>query len=345
MAMTVDEIAAHLQGEVVGDASTPINGFSPADRSKPGDLTFAENESYLQRAEGSAAAAVIVDAATRRPSSKVLIRVASVRVAYARVLPLFSPERTFPPGIDASAVVAASAEIDPGAHIGPCCVIGEKVRIGPGCVLEALDFIGEGCQLGENVRLFPNVTLCDKTEVGNRVRIHAGCVVGSDGFGYVQENGSHIKVPQLGSVIIRDDVELGASVAVDRGALGPTVVGAGTKVDNLVQIAHNVGIGLNCLIVAQAGIAGSTKIGDDVVLGGQSGVSGHLRLGSRVSVSAQSGVMRNLRDDERVLGFPAVPDRQAKRQIIAVQHLPEMARKFQELEKRVGELENRQESS
>lgn len=343
MAITADEIARHLDGEVVGDPSTRITGFSPADRSQPGDLTFAENESYLQRAENSAASAVIVEEKGRTTSSKVLIRVANVRVAYAKVLPLFVPEKTFSPGTHPTAIVAPSATIDAGAHVGPCCVIGENVHIGKGCVIEALDYIGDDCRLGEDVRLFPNVTLYEKTEVGDRVRIHAGTVVGSDGFGYVQEDGAHVKVPQIGNVIIRDDVELGANVTVDCGALGPTVIGAGTKVDNLVQIAHNVTIGSNCMIVAQTGIAGSTKMGDEVVLGGQSGVSGHLRLGNRVSVSAKSGVMRNLRDGERVLGFPAVPDRQAKRQIIAVQHLPEMIRRFQELERRVADLEKAQE--
>jgi UDP-3-O-[3-hydroxymyristoyl] glucosamine N-acyltransferase len=339
MSITVDEIACLVGGEVVGDGSTQITGFSPADRSRPGDLTFAENESYLQRAEGSAATAVIVEARGRATSSKILIRVANVRASYARVLPLFIPEKTFAPGIHPSAVVAASARIDPSAHVGPGCVIGENVCIGAGCILEALDYVGDDCRLGDHVRIYPNVTLYQKTEVGHRVRIHSSAVVGSDGFGYVQENGSLIKVPQVGNVIIHDDVELGAGVTVDRGALGPTIIGEGTKVDNLVQIAHNVGIGANCMIVAQTGIAGSTKMGDNVVLGGQSGISGHLRLGSRVTVSAQSGVMRNLRDGERVLGFPAAPDRQAKRQIIAVQHLPETLRKFQELEKRVADLE------
>jgi UDP-3-O-[3-hydroxymyristoyl] glucosamine N-acyltransferase len=345
MALTADDIARHLNGEVVGNASVELTGFSPADRSQPGDLTFAENDSYLQRAENSAASAVLVEARSRMPSAKVLIRVANVRVAYAKVLPLFCPEKTFAAGIHPTAVVAPSARIDPTAHIGPGCVIGEHVRIGPDCVLEALDFIGDDCQLGERVRLFPNVTLYHKTQVGDRVRIHAGTVVGSDGFGYVQENGSHLKVPQVGNVILRDDVELGASVTVDRGSLGPTVVGPGTKVDNLVQIAHNVSIGSNCMIVAQTGIAGSTKMGDDVVLGGQSGISGHLRLGNRVTVSAQSGVMRNLRDGERVLGFPAVPDRQAKRQIIALQHLPDLMRRFQEMERRLQDLEQQQGAS
>lgn len=338
--MTVDQIARLVRGEVDGERATPITGFSPADRSRPGDLTFAENESYLLRAENSAATAVIVDAKSRS-ASKILVRVTNVRAACARVMPLFIPEKTFEPGIHPSAEVASSARIDPGAYVGPGCVIGEQTVIGRGCVLEALVFVGDECQLGEDVRVYPNVTLYHKTEVGNRVRIHAGTVVGSDGFGYVQEDGVLIKVPQVGNVVLRDDVELGAGVTVDRGALGSTVVGEGTKVDNLVQIAHNVTIGTNCMIVAQAGIAGSTKIGDEVSLGGQCGLSGHLRIGNRVNVSAQSGVMRNLRDGERVLGFPAVPDRKAKRQIIAMQHLPDTLRRFQELERRVAELESR----
>jgi len=338
MQFSVADIARHLGAEVVGDASVKITGFSPADRSRPGDLTFAENDSYLQRAENSAATAVIVENADRA-SVKVLIRVPNTRVAFAKVLPLFFPEKCPSPGIHSSAVVSESAQIHPTAHIGPACVIGENVRIGPGCILQALDFVGDGCLLGEDVKLFPNVTLYSTTEVGNRVRIHAGTVVGSDGFGYVEDAGAHLKVPQIGNVIIRDDVELGANVTVDRGALGPTVIGAGTKVDNLVQIAHNVGIGENCLIVAQTGVAGSTKVGDDVVLGGQSGVSGHLRIGNGVSVGAQSGVMKNLRDGERVWGCPAVSDRQAKRQMIAVQHLPDMVRRMQELEKRIATLE------
>lgn len=340
MAFSAAEIAQFLKGEVTGDPSTELKGFAPADRAQPGDLTFAENESYFQRAENSAATAVIVEGRPRE-SKKVLIRVTNARVAFAKVLPLFFPETPFPSGIHPTAIVAPTAKIDPSAHVGPYCVVGEEARIGPRCVLEALDFVGAHCLLGEDVRLFPNVSIYHKTEVGNRVRIHSGSVVGADGFGYVQDGQSHVKVPQIGNVIIRDDVELGANVTVDRGALGPTVIGEGTKVDNLVQIGHNVGIGSQCLIVAQAGIAGSTKMGDSVILGGQVGLAGHLRVGNRVTVTAQSGVMHNLRDGEKVLGSPAVPDRQAKRQIIAFQRLPELARRVAELEKRLAELEKR----
>jgi UDP-3-O-[3-hydroxymyristoyl] glucosamine N-acyltransferase len=203
-------------------------------------------------------------------------------------------------------------------------------------VLQGLNFIGAGCHLGEDINLFPNVTLYAHTELGDRVRIHSGTVIGSDGFGYVQDGGTHRKVPQIGNVVIRDDVEIGANVTVDRGALGPTVIGSGTKIDNLVQIAHNVNVGEHCLIVAQAGVAGSTKLGNYVILGGQVGIAGHIKIGNKVSVAAQSGVMHSIKDGEKWFGSPAQPDRQTKRQLIAVQHLPELLKRVAELERKLG---------
>jgi UDP-3-O-[3-hydroxymyristoyl] glucosamine N-acyltransferase len=340
MKYTAAELAERLGGEVTGDRGTVLQGFAPADRAQPGDLTFAENPSYLQRAEASAASAILVDVSPPT-SSKVLIKVPNARLAYAKALPLFFPEAAPPPGVHPTAVVASSAEIDPSAHVGPLCLIGARARIGPRCILEGQDFVGADCQLGEAVHLFPQVTLYQKTEVGNRVRIHSGTVVGSDGFGYVQDNGAHLKVPQIGTVIIREDVELGANVTVDRGALGPTVIGKGTKVDNLVQIAHNVTLGEHCLIVAQCGIAGSTKLGDYVVMAGQSGVISHVRVGSRVMVGSKAAVLNNVRDGEKVWGIPAVNDRQAKRQAIALQKLPDLIRKVHELEAQLKQLESR----
>ena len=336
MPYTVAEIAAHLGGEVLGgDASLVLKGFAPADRAQPGELTFAENENYFARAAQSAAAAILVDG-DFECSQKTLIRVPNARVAFARVLPLFFPEPAYAPGIHATAVVAASAKVDPSAHIGAHCVLGEGVRIGPRTVLHGGNHVGAQSQLGEEVQLFPNVVVYPGTEIGNRVRIHSGSVVGSDGFGYVQDGGAHLKVPQIGNVIIRDDVEIGACVTIDRGALGPTIIGRGTKVDNLVQIAHNVTIGEHCLVVSQVGIAGSSKVGSYVILAGQVGLAGHLKIGNRVSVAAQSGVMNNIPDGEKWLGSPARPDRQAKRQLIALQQLPDLLRRFSELERRLG---------
>jgi UDP-3-O-[3-hydroxymyristoyl] glucosamine N-acyltransferase len=335
MPFTAAELAKHLQGEVLGDASTVLNTFAPADRAQAGDLTFAENAEYFTRAEQSAASAIIVDGDF--PSTKkILIRVSNARIAFAKALALFFPEPIFPAGVHATAIVAASAQLDPTAHIGPYCVVGEKVRVGARSVLQGGNHVGAGCQLGEDVNLFPNVTVYARTEIGNRVRIHASSVIGSDGFGYVLDNGVHRKVPQIGNVVIRDDVEIGSNVSIDRGALGPTMIGKGTKIDNLVQIAHNVVIGEYSLVISQVGIAGSTKVGSYVILAGQAGLAGHLKIGDKVVVAAQAGVMNDIPDGEKWLGAPAQPDRQAKRQMIAITHLPDLLKRVAELEKKLG---------
>lgn len=335
MPFTAAEIAKRLHGEVVGDGSVVLTGFAPADRAQPGDLAFAENENYFHRAEASAASAILVG---REFSSdkKTLIRVANARVAFARVLPLFFPEPVYAPVVHSTAIVAASAQIDPTAHIGPHCVVGEQVKIGARVVLQGANHVGEGSQLGDDTNIFPNVTIYARTQIGRRVRIHAGSVIGSDGYGYVFDQGVHVKVPQIGNVIIGDDVEIGANVTVDRGALGPTVIGKGTKIDNLVQVAHNVVIGEHSLLVAQVGIAGSTKLGNYVILGGQVGIAGHLKIGSQVTIGAQSGVMHDVPDGGKVIGTPGVPDKQFKRQTIAIWQLPELIGRVRELEKKLG---------
>ena len=335
MLFTAAEIARHLQGEVVGDDQTPLKSFALADRAQPGDLTFAENEEFFARAEQSAASAIIVPGALAS-SAKVLIRVPNARIAFAKALALFFPEPTRSPGIHSSTVVAPSAMVDPTAYIGPNCVIGERVRIGARAILHAGDYVGDDCQLAAGTVLFPNVTLYPHTELGERVRIHSGTVIGADGFGYVLDAGVHRKVPQIGNVILGDDVEIGANVTIDRGALKATVIGRGTKIDNLVQIGHNVQIGEHCLVISQAGIAGSCELGNYVILAGQAGISGHLKIGSQVTVSAQSGVMHDIPAGEKWLGSPAQPDKQTKRQMLAIQRLPELIRRVVKIEKQLG---------
>jgi UDP-3-O-[3-hydroxymyristoyl] glucosamine N-acyltransferase len=224
--------------------------------------------------------------------------------------------------------------VDPGAYIGPGCVVGENVVIAARVTLRGGNHIGDNCVIGEQSQLFPNVVLYPQTQIGRRVRVHAGSVLGADGFGYVVDGGVHRKIPQVGHVIVEDDVEIGANVTIDRGALGPTLIGRGTKIDNLVQVAHNVVLGENCLVVAQVGIAGSTTIGSNTILAGQVGLAGHLKIGNNVTVAAQSGVMRDIPDGGKWLGAPAQPDRQAKRQMIALQRLPELIQRVGELERK-----------
>ena len=314
--LTVAELSRRLGGEVTGDANATLTGFASADAAQAGAVTFAENEKFLAAAEAGAATAVIVPKSFSS-TKKTLIRVENTRVAFAKAVAVFFPEPVLAAGIHSTAVIAKSAQIDPSAHIGPHCVIGERVKIGANCVLLAQNFVGDDSTIGGGTRIFPNVTLYPRTQVGARVRIHAGTVIGSDGYGYVFDEGRHRKVLQVGNVVLGDDVEIGSNTSIDRAALGSTVIGAGTKIDNLVHVAHNVVMGRHCLVMGQSGFAGSTHLGDYVVIASQSGIGGHLKLGNQAMVGAKSGVLRDIPDGGKVLGYPASPDREAKRQVIS----------------------------
>jgi len=338
MTLTTAEIAKLLAGEVFGDANATLTGFANADAAKPGDLTFAETDAFFTAAENSAATAII---AGKNSSSakKIVIRVDNPRLAFAKALAVFFPEPKFIAGIHPSAAIAKSAQVDPTAHIGPHCTVGERVKIGANAVLQAGNFIGDDSVIGDETNLFSNVTIYPRTQVGKRVRIHAGAVIGSDGFGYVFDSGFHRKVPQVGNVVIGDDVEIGSNTSVDRGALGATVIGKGTKIDNLVQVGHNVELGDYCILCAQVGIAGSAKLGKYTVLAGQVGIAGHLKIGNQVTIGSKSGVMHNIPDGEKWLGIPAQPDKQAKRIMIAMQRLPDLFKKIAAWEKKLGGAE------
>jgi UDP-3-O-[3-hydroxymyristoyl] glucosamine N-acyltransferase len=337
MTFTAAELAEKVQGEVIGDGSVRITGFTSADLARVGDLTFAESSAFFAAAEASEASAILVSGLFTS-AEKVIIRVANARIAAANVLSLFFPLEPTVPGIHERARIASSARIDATAHVGPGCVIEDGVKIGARSHLKGGNHVGKDCHLGDDVSLFPNVVLYPRTQIGDRVVIHAGTVIGSDGYGYVFDQGRHLKIPQVGNVVIHDDVEIGANSAIDRAALGSTVIGRGTKIDNLVHVAHNVVMGQHCLIMGQVGFAGSTRLGDYCVIASQSGIAGHLKLGRQVTVGGKSGVMRDVPDGETVLGFPAVPDKQAKRQWVAVQKLPEMMLKLRQLEKHLADL-------
>lgn len=329
---TVAELARQLDGQVEGDSSLVLRGFAPADAAGEGQLTFAESDAFFRQAEQSAARAILV-AAPFHSARKTLIRVANVRVAAAKVLALYHPEPVYRGEVHVTSVVDPTARVDASAYVGPLCVVEAGAVLGPRSVLIASVFVGAGCVIGDDSRLFPHVTLYPRTEVGRRVRIHAGSVIGSDGYGYVFDAGVHHKIPQVGQVLIHDDVEIGANVTIDRGALGPTLIGRGTKIDNLVQIAHNVVLGEHCLLVSQVGIAGSTRLGNYVTLAGQVGITGHLQIGDRVVVAAQSGVMNSIPAGEKWLGSPARPDRKVKRQFLAIERLPDLLRRVSALER------------
>jgi len=332
---TASQVAEVVGGTVVGDGAVVLTGFAPTSAARAGDLTFAENEEFFDHANKGAASAILVDGIDKA-SAKTLIRVPQARIGFAKALTLFFPEPAFAPGIHPTAVVSDTAQIDPSAHIGPQCVVGDRVKIGAKVLLQSLVHVGGDVAIGAETQVFPNVTIYPRTQIGARVRIHAAAVIGSDGFGYVLDGERHRKIPQVGHVVIKDDAEIGAGVTIDRGALEATEIGKGAKIDNLVQIAHNVVIGDHCIVVAQAGIAGSSKIGSHTVLAGQVGIAGHLKIGSKVTVAAQSGVMHDIPDGEKWFGYPAQPDRQMKRQLLAMQQLPELLRRVAQLEKAVS---------
>lgn len=335
MSFTANQIAELVCGEVVGDGETIVSGFAAADAAQAGDLTFAEKERHFAAAEQSEAAAILVPG-TFESSVKVLIRVGNARVAMARLLPHFYPPDAHAPGIHSSAVVAASARIDPTAHLGPHAVVGENAVIGARTAILAGSSVGRDCQLGDDVLLHPRVVIYPGCRLGRRVILHSGVVIGSDGFGYILDEGVHRKVLQVGNVILEDDVEIGANSTVDRAALDSTVVGRGTKIDNLVHIAHNVQLGQHDIIMGQVGIAGSTTVGDYSIVASQSGIAGHLKIGREVIIRAKSGIMRDVPDKSSILGVPAVAEKQCKRQWLAVQQLPTIIRRVKAMEKSLG---------
>lgn len=332
---TASYLAGQIGGEVVGDGNITLTGIAPAEGACAGDLTFAEKPSYLAAAEASQASAVLVPLGFES-AAKTLIRVKDARIAMAKVLPLFFPPEKQTPGIHASAVIDPSAQIDATASIGPHCVVGAGVSVGKNTLLMGGNHIGRDSEIGDDVCLHPNVVPYARTQIGNRVSIHAGTTIGSDGYGYVFDQGRHRKMLQVGNVVIHDDVEIGSNTSIDRGALGSTVIGQGTKIDNLVHVAHNVVMGRHCLIMGQVGFAGSTVLSDYVIIASQSGIAGHLKLGTQSTIGAKSGVMRDLAPGETVLGYPAAPDKQAKRQWIAVAKLPQALRRLKALEQRMG---------
>lgn len=332
--LNTGEIAARIEGLLHGDSMVLIRAVAEAKKAGDGEITFAEEERFLQIATEGSASAVLLPKKLPVPSGdKVYIQVENVRVGFAQLLEIFHPEEVPPAGVHPSAVLDPTAQIDPTAIIGPGCVIGANVSIGANTELVGGNHVGADSCLGPHCKLFPNAVLYPRSRVGARVRIHAGTAVGSDGYGYVFDGAKHRKIAQVGGVVIEDDVELGANVTIDRGALGDTIIGQGTKIDNLVQIAHNVVIGKHCIIISQTGIAGSTTIGDFSIIAGQVGIAGHLKIGKQVTIAAQSGVMRDIPDGQKVFGSPAQSDRDYKRQLIGLQKLPDLIKRFRQIEK------------
>jgi len=322
-----------VNGELRGDPDASGDGVAPLDRAGPSSITFLGSAKYAAELASSAAAVVLVTpelAETPGPVRSRII-VANPQESLLSLLPLLYPEEIAPPSIDPTVRIGRGARlgrevsIGPGVVIGAGAMIGDRVRIDANCV------IGDGVEIGDDSRLFPHVTLYAGAALGRRVIVHAGVRIASDGFGYVQSGGAHQKISHVGRCLIEDDVEIGANTAIDRGSIGDTIIGRGTKIDNLVQIGHNVRIGRMCLIMAQVGIAGSVRVGDGVVLAGQAGIAGHHTIGDGARIAAQAGVFGDVPAGETWSGYPARPHREALRAHAAVFKLPEMIKALEKL--------------
>ncbi len=343
MGLTVKEIAAVISAEIIGDASIEINGIASLKAAKEKDISFLASPKYVYQVSESKAAAVIVEKGFETKGfGCVFLKVDNPDAACSLVAPLLNPPMpTFQPGIHPSAVVAEDAKIGDDVYIGPCCVIEAGAVIGEGSVIVANTYIGHLTTIGKCCKIYSNVTIREYTKIGDRTIIHSGTVVGSDGFGYTNEKGKWIKIPQVGIVEIGNDVELGSNVSVDRARFGKTIIADGVKIDNLVQIAHNVEVGEDTAMASQVGISGSTKIGRNVMIGGQAGLAGHVEIGNQVIILAKSGVHSDIPDGEVILGAPSMPRKEALRVFATLPSIPDMKKQIKELKKQVKVLESK----
>jgi UDP-3-O-[3-hydroxymyristoyl] glucosamine N-acyltransferase len=333
--LTLGELAERIGADVEGERGRRIAGVRTLADAGPEHLSFLTSAKYLEAARASRAGALLVGRGAALPGRDLLIA-AQPQLALAQLLELFHPRPAIRPGIHPTAVVGERCRVDPGAAVGPYAVLGDGVEVGAGASIGPHAVIGEGCRIGERSILHAHVVLYAGVRIGAGVEIHAGTVLGADGFGYATAKGVHHKIPQVGTVAIGDDVEIGALSAVDRALLGTTTIGAGTKVDNLVQVGHNVEVGERSILCGQSGIAGSAKLGAGVVLAGQAGVSGHLELGDGVQVAAKSAALETVPKGTAVAGIPAQPIPAWRRQQAAARRLPELLKRLRRLERRLG---------
>src|SRR5262245_6623368 len=337
MDVTLDELARLVGGKVTGDGRTVIRAVNGIKEAGPGDITFLANTKYAPLLASTKASAVIVADGTPAPIPALCVR--NPDLAFGLIAShLYGGAHRPPAGVHPSAVVAKSALLGKNVSIGAGTVVEDGAAIGDNAVLYAQVYVGREAAIGADTILYPQVVVREKCRIGARVILHSGTVVGSDGFGYATDQGVHHKIPQVGIVVIEDDVELGANVTVDRARFGRTVIGKGTKIDNLVQIGHNVVLGQGCLLVSQSGIAGSTRVGNYVMMAGQAGVIGHLDIGDRAIITAQSGVTKDVPARGVVSGAPALNRRTHLKELAALSKLPEALQEIRKLRREIEEL-------
>jgi UDP-3-O-[3-hydroxymyristoyl] glucosamine N-acyltransferase len=341
VAVTVGQIAQLLNTPSPSNAQAVVTGLNTLEEAADSELSFCGSEAYVRQLSATRAAAVIVPRRLKIPAGLrvPLLVVEDADLAMAQVLERFAPPVPRPPiGVDSSTRVDPSAILGRIVAIGPNVVIGARSRLGDGCILHAGVYIGEDVSLGDGCELFPGVVVRERITLGNRVTIHAGSVLGTDGFGYRWDGQRHVKVPQIGTIIVEDEVEIGSCVCIDRAKFSATRIGHGTKIDNLVQIGHNVVVGPHCIIVGQAGLAGSAKLGTGVVLGGQTAVRDHVTIGDAAMAAACAAIADDVEPKTVVSGMPALPHRQSLREQAALRRLPDLVVQVRKLQEEVESL-------
>jgi UDP-3-O-[3-hydroxymyristoyl] glucosamine N-acyltransferase len=341
--MNLGDLAKKINGVVEGDSSVDITGVSSIENAGPGDIIFAKEKKIISKLKQSKASAVLVNSKEEIAMNQVIS--STPELAFARLLEHFYPQPRPKPEIHSSVVLGTNVALGKRVTLAPFVCIGNNVRIDDDVVVYSGTVIGDNCELGKRTTIHSNVTIYSNSIIGCHVTLHAGVVIGSDGFGYaIDEKGIHVKINQIGNVIIEDNVEIGANSCIDRATMGTTLIKRGTKIDNLVQVAHNCTIGENCILVAQVGIAGSCKLGHHVVLAGQAGLSDHVTVGDNVTLAAKSAALRDIKDNSVYGGIPALPLNLWKRSVTTFPKLPDLARRIRDLESRLNDIEKKNNS-
>jgi UDP-3-O-[3-hydroxymyristoyl] glucosamine N-acyltransferase len=335
---TLGELAEYVGGRVRGDAGVKIRSAATLGRAGEGDISFLSNEKYEKQLLSTKASAVIVGKDTVAASAPLLVA-EDPYYAFMQIMVLLHGHRKHKKvGISPKAVISDSAKVGAGCHIHEFATIADGAKVGDGCVIYPCAYIGENVQIGNDCILYPNAVIYEGCRIGNRVIINSNATVGEDGFGFASHNGVHHKIPQIGCVVIEDDVEIGAGCGIERGTLNDTIIGQGSKLGDLVAIGHGTKVGPHCLLVAQVGIAGSTTMGHHCIVGGQAGIVGHITIGNNVAIGAQAGVINSVSDGKVVLGAPAIDANQGKRAYGMIQYLPEMRQSIRDLQTQIERL-------
>lgn len=340
MEFTAKQIAELIQGRVEGNEDAKVSDFAKIEEGKPGAISFLANPKYQHYIYETKSSVVLVndDAVFESPVAPTLIRVPNAYEAVARLLQIYQAMQPKKTGIDSLAYIDAEAEVGEDCYVGAFAYIGKGAKIGKGSQIYPHAYIGDGVVLGEGCQIYPKVTVYHGCRLGNNVTIHAGSVIGADGFGFAPNTSGYEKIPQIGIVVIEDNVEIGANTCIDRSTMGQTLIHKGVKLDNLIQVAHNVEIGENTVMSAQVGVAGSQKIGSWCMVGGQVGFAGHHKVGDKVMIGAQSGILGDLKDGEVVMGYPAMDSKTFLKSSAIMRRLPEMYKDLNDLKKQMNSI-------